>query len=125
MVDAVTKQEKFELSSPENKIRFLNDSHLTEESSKQQFLNTLKGGIKSGDCIQCGDFSTPLLKSKILVNAVMKIFKQHKKKSNQSAAYHKRIQKKWNKRGQKDSGYVQWEGPVVYSMPTKINNLLT
>lgn len=44
----------------------------------------------------------PKTKFVVMVNVLEKKAKQHKKRRNQSESYHKRIQKKWDKKAQYD-----------------------
>lgn len=72
-------------------------------------LKILKGRSDEGEC-----------QLRVQHNALQLDAKQHKKRHNQSEAYHKRIQKKWNKLAAANNQYK----PVVLSLSNKVNTAI-
>lgn len=80
------------------------------DSVPDQQPKILKGRTGEGDC-----------QFRVQHNALKLDAKQHKKRRNQSEAYHKRIQKKWNKQAAANNQYQ----PVMLSLPKKVHDAIT
>jgi len=72
--------------------------------------------------IQHGDFDDghtlkmTMLKKRVPVNAVEITVRQHKRRRNQTEAYHKKVQKRWDKRSNKDTKFQVVSQPKVFNM---------
>ena len=85
------------------------DSMTELEPQSDLQLKVLKGRSDEGEC-----------QLRVQHNALKLNAKQHKKRRNQSEAYHKRIQKKWNKQAAANNQYE----PIVLSLSSKINDAI-
>ena len=88
-------------------------SQFVDPALDQQQPKILKGKTAEGQFQLQGNFRAQY-------NALQLDAKQHKKRRNQSEAYHKRIQKKWNKQAAANNQYK----PVVLSLPRKVNDAI-
>lgn len=72
--------------------------------------------------IQHGDFDDgrtlkmTVLKARKPVNAVEITVRQHKRRRNQTEAYHRKVQKRWDKRSKKETKFQVVSKPLVFNM---------
>lgn len=72
---------------------------------------------------QCASCLIMVPKKRTAVNAVQITPKQHKQRSNQTAAYHKKVQKRWDKRAKTDPKFQVAGTPVTMVLNTDFKDL--
>lgn len=87
-------------------------AHLADKA-QDAHIHIVKGRTAEGQFQLQGDF-------RVHHNALKLDAKQHKKRRNQSEAYHRRIQKKWDKQAAANNQYK----PIVLSLSNKINDAI-
>lgn len=97
------------------KIEFVKMRSSIEDAKDQNFALDLEiSALRQSDPLCIIDSFTPSHKAEfvVMVNVLEKKAKQHKKRRNQSEAYHKRVQKKWDKKAQYDPEPKQLVAPA-------------
>lgn len=72
--------------------------------------------IQSGDFDDGRTLKMTVLKARKPVNAVEITVRQHKRRRNQTEAYHKKVQKRWDKRSKKETKFQVVSKPMVFNM---------
>lgn len=90
--------------------------------AKQSIDALIKMPLIKMPLVQHGDFEDgntlkmTMLKKRVSMNAVEITVRQHKRRRNQTETYHKKVQKRWDKRSKKETKFQVVSQPKVFSM---------
>jgi len=102
------------------------DSDLFDDNSVKAFDK--QGGFRRDELVILGINTgrvPALIKSRpvVGVNAIELTPKQHKRRRGQTAAYHKKVQKRWNKRALKDPEFISRKPAVIHLSPPVLDSI--
>jgi hypothetical protein len=85
------------------------------------FFGMLPTDTGRGMCPACDSHMLLTVpKKRSTVNAVQITTKQHKRRRNQTEAYHKKVQKRWDKRAKTDRQFQVAGQPMTLAMDTSV-----